>query len=104
MACFSPRSDLQHPLLARFRPLSGSVPWNSFPVWEYWRLAGTEQIKGANVVIPYSDGRPALLERLVGRGRVLVMTTPVSDAACDPDCLESVGHRVQALAVRHALE
>jgi hypothetical protein len=77
--------DLQHPLLARFRPLSGSVPWNSFPVWEYWRFAGTDQIKGANVVIPYSDGQPALLERLVGRGRVLVMTTPVSDAASDPD-------------------
>jgi hypothetical protein len=77
--------DLQHPLLARFRPLSGSVPWNAFPVWEYWRFADTDQVKGANVVIPYSDGRPALLERLVGRGRVLVMTTPVSDAASDPD-------------------
>lgn len=75
--------DLQHPLLARFRPLGGSVPWQSFPVWEYWEL--TDVDKSSNVVIPYSDGRPALVERLVDRGRVLMMTTPISDTASDPN-------------------
>ncbi len=75
--------DLQHPLLARFRPLGGSVPWQSFPIWEYWQL--TDVDKNSNVVIPYSDGRPALVERLVDRGRVLMMTTPISDTASDPN-------------------
>jgi hypothetical protein len=31
--------------------------------------------------MPYNDGSPALLERPVGRGRALTMTTPVSDPA-----------------------
>ena len=30
-------------------------------------------------MLPYNDGRPAMLERPVGQGRVLTMTTPVSD-------------------------
>ena len=40
---------------------------------------------GVNTVIPYSNGQPALLERSVGKGRVLVFTTPISDEATDPD-------------------
>ncbi len=75
--------DLAHPLLARFRPLAGSVPWDAFPVWEHWRFDDVDKTKGVDAIIPYSDGQPALLERIVGRGRVLVMTTPVSDAASD---------------------
>ena len=38
----------------------------------------TGQGRGPSV-LPYSDGKPAVLERPVGRGRVLTMTTPVSD-------------------------
>lgn len=72
--------NLQHPILAAFRQAAGR-PWLSFPVWEYWRLA--DLAKDANVVIPYSDGRPALVERPLERGRVLLMTTPISDAASD---------------------
>jgi hypothetical protein len=30
-------------------------------------------------VLPYSNGQPALLERSVGQGRALTMTTPISD-------------------------
>ena len=42
--------------------------------------SGTQRSAGGgSVVIPYSDGRPALLERPVGRGRALTMTTPISD-------------------------
>jgi hypothetical protein len=75
--------DLQHPLLARFRPLGGSVPWQSFQFWEYWEV--TDVDKNATVVIPYSDGQPALMERPVERGRVLMMTSPISDTASDPN-------------------
>ena len=69
--------DFQHPILAAFRGQAGAIPWEMFPVFRYWEL---EQLaKGVGVVLPYSDGRPALLERPVGQGRVLTMTTPVSD-------------------------
>ncbi len=69
--------DYQHPILAAFRGQAGAIPWEAFPVFRYWEL--DQPPAGASVVLPYSDGRPAILERTIGRGRVLVMTTPVSD-------------------------
>jgi hypothetical protein len=85
--------DYQHPILAAFRDRAGAVPWDAFPILRYWELDLPEQgtvpiarrelspfsAAGASVVLPYSDGRPALLEKVVGQGRVLTMTTPVSD-------------------------
>jgi hypothetical protein len=75
--------DLQHPTLRGFRSKSSAVPWSSFPVYKYWQLS--ELKDGVNVIIPYSNGRPALLEHSLGRGRVLTMTTPVSHAASATD-------------------
>jgi len=66
--------DYQHPALSAFRSGAGSIPWAMFPVFRYWEL---EEPTGA--VFSYSDGRPALLERPLGAGRVLTLTTPVSD-------------------------
>jgi len=75
--------DLQHPILAAFRDLSESVPWQEMPVFRYWQLA--KPGPGVDVVVALNDGRPAILERPVGRGRVLPMTTPVSDDPNQPD-------------------
>ncbi len=72
----APRGD-QHPVLAGFRGISGMVPWDLFPVFQYWQLG--EPAAGTGTVIALSDGRPALVERSLGSGRVLVMTTPLSD-------------------------
>ncbi len=69
--------DYQHPILAAFRDAAGAIPWSAFPVYLYWELA--EPPAGVAVVLRYSDGRPALLLRSLGEGRVLTMTTPVSD-------------------------
>jgi hypothetical protein len=65
------------PLMAHFRPLEGQIPWDAFPVYRYWQLE--ELVAGCDVIIPYSDGRPALIERRLGEGKVLCLTTPVSD-------------------------
>jgi hypothetical protein len=73
---FAPR-DYRHPILSAFRGQSGSMPWDEFPVFEYWELEGAAP--RVNVILRYNDDRPALLERAVGNGRVLTMTTPVSD-------------------------
>ncbi len=75
--------DLQHPILAAFRDLSESVPWQDMPVFRYWQLA--KPGPGVDIVVALNDGRPAILERPVGRGRVLTMTTPVSDDPNRPD-------------------
>ncbi len=76
-------ADLQHPLMKAFRPLEKSIPWTSFPIWQHWQLS--ELDKASNVIFAYSDGDPALLETVVGKGRVLTMTTPVSDPASASD-------------------
>jgi hypothetical protein len=71
--------DLEHPMLRPFREMTGSIPWSDSPIYRYWELGSIA--KGVNVVVPFDDGRPAVLERTVGDGRVVTMTTPVSDRA-----------------------
>ncbi len=70
-------SDLQHPVLGAFRQFGGTVPWVASPVFRYWQVRGLAE--GVQVIVPYSDGEPAVLERQVGDGRVITFTTPVSD-------------------------
>ncbi|MEX2317382.1 MAG: BatA domain-containing protein [Pirellulales bacterium] len=72
---------VEHPALAELRDLVDVAPWSEFPVFQYWELdAGAED---AHVVAPYANGKPGLVERRVGRGRVLMLTTSLSDAAHD---------------------
>jgi len=71
--------NLQHPVLAELRQVRGSIPWTDMPVFRYWELG--KLAEGTNVVVPFSDGRPAMLERSISEGRVIVMTTPTSDVS-----------------------
>jgi hypothetical protein len=75
--------QLEHPLLAKFRPLESAIPWDAYPVYTHWQLGPLSE--GAAVVIAFSNTLPALIEQPIGRGRVLTMTTPVSDSASDPN-------------------
>ncbi|MGO8751367.1 MAG: BatA domain-containing protein [Thermoguttaceae bacterium] len=75
-AYLAPR-DFQHPMLATFRGYAAPVPWDFSPVFRYWQLG--ELQKGASVVISFRDHGAAVLERPLGRGRVVTVTTPVSD-------------------------
>ena len=70
---------MQHPLLSKFRPLEGNVPWTSLPVFRHWELGPLA--KGDDIVLAFTNGQPALVERPLEKGHVLVMTTPVSDPA-----------------------
>jgi hypothetical protein len=67
---------LDHPALAGLRDYAEEIPWQMFPVWQYWQfdLAGDTY-----TVCHFSNNQPALLERTVGRGRVLTLATPISD-------------------------
>ncbi len=72
---------VEHPALADLRELADTVPWSEFPVFKYWELESGAQ--NAHVVATFANGKPALVERQIGTGRVLMMTTPVSDPAYD---------------------
>jgi hypothetical protein len=71
--------NLSHPVTAAFRDIATAVPWNQFPVYRHWVL---EDLSAqSQVIVPYSNNRPAVIETTLGEGRVLVMTTPISDPA-----------------------
>jgi hypothetical protein len=68
-----------HPMLASLADYAESVPWSLFPIFKYWEF--DELAEGVQVVASYANGKPAILEHSVGRGRIVTMTTPVSDEA-----------------------
>ncbi|REJ89997.1 MAG: hypothetical protein DWQ35_17420 [Planctomycetota bacterium] len=74
-------ANLEHPILARFKPVASSVPWDLNPILKFWRLGPLRE--GAEVILAYDNGQPALVEQSVGRGIVLTLTTPVSDSLND---------------------
>jgi hypothetical protein len=71
-----PRS-FDHPITAAYRAIGTNVPWDRFPIYFHWNLE--ELAEGTRVIIPYGNGKPALTESRIGRGRALVLTTPVTD-------------------------
>jgi hypothetical protein len=80
--------DEQHPVLRGFRSKQSEVPWAAFPVYKYWQFSEIDE--GVNTIIPFNNDRPALMEQAIGRGRVLTMTTPVSQTASDPDAWNQI--------------
>lgn len=82
----SPGGDLflapdnyDHPITREFRSLATSIPWDQFPVYRHWEMDALEA--DTRIVCRYGNGKPALLDRTLGQGRVVVMTTPLSDPA-----------------------
>ncbi|HVA47278.1 MAG TPA: BatA domain-containing protein [Pirellulales bacterium] len=68
-------SNEQHPMVAKFRPLKGSVPWDAFPIYRYWPL---HKRPNGTAVVATCNKEPLLVERPVGKGHVVLMTTPIS--------------------------
>jgi hypothetical protein len=69
--------QFSHPILAAFRERTTSVPWNAAPIFKHWVL---DPLAADSVtVVPFGNGRPALVDRQVGDGRVVTVATPVTD-------------------------
>lgn len=66
--------NLNHPALKKLEELDGVGELAAVEVQRFWK---TLPYDGANVLIPYSDANefPALIERRVGAGRVVMLTT-----------------------------
>jgi len=73
---FRPR-QFDHPALRGFRDFSAEIPWQIYPVFEYWEFA--DLAGDTYVIAPFANHHPALLERPVGRGRALTFATAISD-------------------------
>ncbi|HVU89858.1 MAG TPA: BatA domain-containing protein [Pirellulales bacterium] len=69
----------QHPILAKFRPRRGSVPWEEFPVYRFWQFQRLQE--GVATVMSMAGGQPALLEKPIGKGHALTLVTPASELA-----------------------
>jgi hypothetical protein len=69
--------NYDHPILRSFRALPTSVPWAEFPVFRYWTLR--DLAGDAEVILRFGNQQPAILERRVGQGTVLTMTTPITE-------------------------
>jgi hypothetical protein len=80
---------LDHPILAAFRRVGDAVPWQDYPVTRHWEFKAAEAAAdgggAAAVVAAYRNGLPAVIEHRVGGGSVVLVTTPVSQSANDPD-------------------
>jgi hypothetical protein len=70
-------SRYDHAVLAAFRQQATSVPWNAAPIFLHWVLEDLSP--DTTVVTALSNGKPAIVETVLGKGRVLTWTTPVSD-------------------------
>ncbi|MEX0586264.1 MAG: hypothetical protein WD176_06455, partial [Pirellulales bacterium] len=70
---------IEHPALAELRELGDAVPWSEFPVFQYWELEPGEA--SAHVIASFANGSPALVERQIGAGRVVMFVTSMSDPA-----------------------
>jgi hypothetical protein len=84
-ANFLAPTALDHPILEPFRRVGDAVPWEDFPVARHWEFSPGEAPAAAAPILSYRNGLPAILEHRVGRGTVIVVTTPVSQAADDPE-------------------
>jgi hypothetical protein len=70
--------DFNHPATVGFNDIRSTVPWRALPVFLHWVVGDLSP--DTNVLIPFSNNKPAILERLVNRGRVILMTTTVSES------------------------
>jgi len=71
------------PIFTPFRSVPGwtldQFPWFAQPVFRYWELG--ELSHRADIAARFSDNRPAIITQTLGRGRTVMVTTPVSETA-----------------------
>ncbi|MDR1484801.1 MAG: BatA domain-containing protein [Planctomycetaceae bacterium] len=72
-------SNKSSPVLTPFKQYGDpdQFPWDTQMVFRYWELSDLSP--RADVAIPFTDGRPAVITQTLGRGRTATITTPVSE-------------------------
>ena len=83
----SPPEETSHPIFRTIQGSETSILWNRFPITKFW---GFQQDNSADApptqtLMRYTNREPAVVERVIGKGRVLTMTTPVTEYGYNPD-------------------
>ena len=72
--------ELSHPIFNLVRKQPTSVLWNRFPVYIHWGLEPVQNEEfPTQTLLQYTNREPAVIERVIGSGRVLVITTPITE-------------------------
>lgn len=71
--------DFNHPVMLPFRDIRTSTPWDRFPVFRHWSFDPLGDM--AEVLVRFGNGKEAVVENKLGAGRVVTVTTPLSDSA-----------------------
>ena len=74
-------TEFSHPILAEFRGRASSTRWNRLPVYLHWGVQRSAFDTGepVEILLRYNNRRPAILEKRIGKGRVILMTTPITE-------------------------
>jgi hypothetical protein len=65
-----------HPAMRPFREIASTLPWQFFPIFRHWVVIPDET---STVIARYTNRRPAVLEKRIGSGISVTMTTPITD-------------------------
>jgi hypothetical protein len=79
--------DIFHPLFKLARRYEEGILWNRVLVYLHWGLeldeAESKDVP-TQVLMRFTNGQPALIERQIDQGRLLLMLTPISERAREP--------------------
>jgi hypothetical protein len=71
--------NFAHPVMAEFAPFESNIDWTDHRVLLHWGIEPDEAEFPTQTVLKYNNQESALIERQIGQGRVLVMTTPMPE-------------------------
>ncbi|MDA0658739.1 MAG: BatA domain-containing protein [Planctomycetota bacterium] len=74
-------TDVSHRALAWVEPHRSVIPWSAFPVFQHWYVGSLQP--DSQIVATYNQGQPAILDRAVGKGHVVMLTTPLGQSQHD---------------------
>lgn len=74
-------TDVSHPALAWLEPHRSVISWSAFPVFQHWYIGNLQS--DSQIVAVYNQGQPAILDRAVGKGHVVMLTTPLGQSQHD---------------------
>lgn len=82
----SPPAETSHPIFKRIQGRETSILWNRFPITKFWGFVqdSSADAPPTQTLMRYTNREPAVVERMLGRGRVLTMTTPVTEYGYSP--------------------
>ena len=83
----SPPGETSHPIFRAIQGSETSILWNRFPITKFWGFQqdNSDDAPPTQTLMRFTNRQPAVIERVIGKGRVLTMTTPVTEPGVIPD-------------------